>query len=689
MSVRLGVDVGGTFTDLVAIDETTNSVTCMKVPSTPGDPIAGVINSIEMAGIRFVDIQAIVHGTTVATNALVERKGAPTGFICTAGFRDIIFIQRMNRKHHYDLSWDKPVLPAARRNCFDVRERFNVDGVELIPFDRAGARAVAEKIRERGLQAVAVCFLFSFKNGAHELAMRDVLAEVCPDVEVTLSHEVYPRWREYERASTSIIDAYLKPLVGGYIRNVSEGLKSARISANLLLSKSNGGVTEAAAISGKPVDLILSGPVGGVLAAAQLGRITGRKNLISTDMGGTSFDVSMIIDGHFGRSQGIELEWGVPIRTGMVSVETIGTGGGSIARIDGGGFLRVGPESAGAWPGPACYGRGGTFATVSDANLVLGRLNPDNFAGGQMRLDPDAAKTVVGVLAAQLGADLHKVAHDIIELSNWNMVNAIRLVSIDKGKDPRDFTLVAFGGAGAAHAAALSETLGMREAMIPVYQGVLSAYGLTSADMRVDVSQTTNLRSDYFDLASANTTMKALMVRALRHLRTDGFSGDPISVVTFEMRYLGQNYSIEIPVPFREEGVDAQDLRAVFDGFHRRHRQLYGYSIEQEVIEITDFNATAIGLIPKPDLPRIRPTGAVSPRSHRLVYFEEAGGFVECSIYERADICADTVLEGPAIIEEEYSLTLLPPHQRMNADEWGNLYITRARTPSGLLEKIG
>jgi N-methylhydantoinase A len=679
MAVRLGIDVGGTFTDLVAIDEATRTVTSTKVPSTPGDPIAGVINSIDMAGVRFDEIGAIVHGTTVATNALLERKGAPMAFICTAGFRDIIYIQRMNRKHHYDLSWDKPVLPVARKDCFEVAGRFNADGVELTPFDAEAARRVAEEIRSRGLKAAAVCFLFSFKNGAHECAMRDVLREVCPDVAVSLSHEVYPRWREYERASTTIIDAYLKPLVRNYIGNISEGLEQTGSVATLLLSKSNGGVTEAAAISRKPVDLILSGPVGGVIAAVQLGRITGRANVISTDMGGTSFDVSIIVDGHFGRSQGIELEWGVPIRTGMVNVETIGTGGGSIARIDGGGLLRVGPESAGAWPGPACYGRGGTVPTVSDADLVLGRLNPDNFAGGQIRLDKDAAERVVGELAKSLGGDLHKVAHDIVELSNWNMVNAIRLVSIDKGKDPRDFTLVSFGGAGSAHAAALAETLGMRDVMIPVYQGVLSAYGLTSADMRVDVSQTTNLRSDSLDLASANAALLRLVERALHDLRNDGYRDDPITIVTFEMRYLGQNYGLEIPVSAGAAGLNEKNLQEVFESFHRRHRELYGYSIEREIIEITDFNVTAIGPITKPELPRIAPSGAVSPATRRPVYFHAAGGFIDCPIYNRSDICADTVIDGPAIVEEDYSLTLVPPDQRLTADVWGNLYITRPR----------
>ena len=416
MSSRLGIDVGGTFTDLVAIDGATNTVVTSKVPSTPGNPIGGVVSSIERADVAFADIDMIVHGTTVATNALLERKGALTAFICNAGFSDIIFIQRMNRKHHYDLTWDKPELPVARRNCFEVGGRIDCDGVELVPFDMGKANAVANAIRDRGIEAVAICFLFSYKNGAHERAMREALHQFCPGTRVSLSHEVYPRWREYERASTAIIDAYIKPLVDDYVGNLSDGLRARGVPAKLLLSKSNGGVTESAAISRKPVDLILSGPVGGVLATAQLGRVIGRENLISADMGGTSFDVGLIADGRFGRSQGIELEWGVPIRTGMVNVETIGTGGGSLARVDSGGFLRVGPESAGAWPGPACYGRGGTVATVTDADLALGRLNPEKFAAGQIKLDTGEAMSALATLAGALTCEPHKVANDIVEL---------------------------------------------------------------------------------------------------------------------------------------------------------------------------------------------------------------------------------------------------------------------------------
>jgi len=677
MSVRLGIDVGGTFTDLVAMESSSGRLYCSKVPTTPDDPIAGVVGAIKAAAINYSDIESFIYGTTVATNALLERNGALTGFVCTKGFRDIIYIQRMNRKHHYDLSWDKPKLPVLRQDCFEVEGRFDVEGNELRPLDIEGAKEVAEKIKARGLEAIAICFLCSYKNGSHEIKMRDIIKEICPDVEITMSHEVYPRWREYERASTSIVDAYLKPLVSNYVQSVSKGLLEEGMNAKLLLSKSNGGVTEASAIVRKPVDLILSGPVGGVLAATQIGAMTNRGNLISADMGGTSFDVSMIIDGNYGRSQGIELEWGLPIRSGMVSVETIGTGGGSIARIDNGGFLRVGPQSAGAWPGPACYGRGGDLPTVSDANLMLGRLNPENFAGGTFKLQEEKAKEVISKLAKELKSDPFKVANDIVDLSNWNMVNAIRLASIEKGRDPRDFSLVAFGGAGSAHAGAIFDTMGMKEAIIPVNQGVLSAFGLTTADMRVDVSQTTNMRSDILDLEEINRITLGLIEKALRNIREDGFRDEPVTIVTFEMRYLGQNHGLEINVFVKPEGIDGAGLKTALKDFHTRHKNLYGYNILDEIIEITDFNVTALGAIPKPALPKINAAGALREVASRSVYFTELGGFKSCKVFNRADICADSIIEGPAIIEEDHSLTVLHPKKVMTADEWGNLYMSR------------
>ncbi|MFN8456175.1 MAG: hydantoinase/oxoprolinase family protein [Anaerolineae bacterium] len=681
MSIRLGVDVGGTFTDLVLIDNASGNVKTAKSSSTPGNPIEGVMEVIRQVGAAHSQIEALVHGTTVATNALLERKGASTGFITTKGFRDVIFIQRMNRKHHYDLTWDKPKLPAHRRDCLEVAERVNYKGEVLEPLDEAGAREVILEFKRRGIEAIAVCFLFSYLHPQHELRMRELIEELYPAAYVSLSHEVYPRWREFERSSTTILDAFLKPLVHQYVHNLHDGLVANQVKTHFLMMKSNGGITDYASVAKKPVDLMVSGPVGGVLAAVYLGNLTGRKNLVATDMGGTSFDVSLIVNGQFNRSTGVELEWGIPIRTAMVDVQTIGAGGGSLAWIDKGGLLRVGPHSAGAKPGPACYGRGGTEPTVTDANLVLGRLDPDRFAGGQFKLDKAAAEAAIARYAQKLNLDIYETAHNIIQLVNWNMVNAIRLVSIDKGHDPRDFTLISFGGAGSAHAAALAEIMDIHEVMAPVHQAALSAFGLTIADMRVDVSQTANMRSDILDLAFVNATLKDLWGRARQTIAHEGYLQEPTMIETIEMRYLGQNYGVEVPLPVPGEVLDEAGLAEVYRRFAAQHEALYGYSLPHEIVEFVNFNVIALGQTHKSSLPKLSRSGAAQPIGSRQVYFAEAGGFVECPIYWRDDLAPRHTFTGPAVVEEDFSLTLLLPGQRLAVDEWGNLII---RTSKGL-----
>jgi N-methylhydantoinase A len=675
MSIRLGIDVGGTFTDLVLIDDVSGKVLATKASSTPDNPIVGVMDVIKQLGANGTEFEALIHGTTVATNALLERKGAKTGFICTEGFRDIIFIQRMNRKHHYDLTWDKPKLPLNRRDCREVRERVNYQGEVLLPLDEASARDVILEFKQCGIEAIGVCFLFSYLHPRHELRMRELIEEHYPEAYVSLSHEVYPRWREYERASTTILDAFLKPSVHTYVHNLHEGLISNEIDAHLLMMKSNGGLTDFASVARKPVDILISGPVGGVLGAVHVGQMTGRKNLIATDMGGTSFDVSLIVNGHFNRSNGVELEWGLPIRTAMVDVKTIGAGGGSLAWIDKGGLLRVGPQSAGANPGPVCYGRGGTQPTVTDANLVLGRLDPDRFAGGKITLDKAAAEAAVGRYAEKLGRDHYETAHNIIQLVNWNMVNAIRLVSIDLGHDPRDFTLSAFGGAGSAHAAALAELMEIHEVLVPVHQGVLSAFGLTIADMRTDVSQTANMRSDFLNLSTVNATLVDLERRARDTIAREGYAGDPTVANTIEMRYMGQNYGVEVAVPKVEDTLDEKDLAEIYRRFAAQHESLYGYSIPHEIIEFVNFHVTAHGSTHKCTLPRLRQGGTPSAMGSRDVFFSEKDGFVTCPIYWRDELAAGNTLEGPAVIEEDFSLTLLLPDQLMQVDDWGNLII--------------
>ena len=370
MTLKVGIDVGGTFTDLMVFDSEKKKSYAIKVSSNPKNPIEAVLNAINFGNLKMNDIETIIHGTTVATNSLLEKKGARTAFVCTKGFTDIIFIQRMNRKHHYDLKWDKPKLPVERRYCFDIEERVNYKGEVLKELNEVDVFKLAKIFKREKIEAVAVCCLFSYLHPNHEIKIREIFNNVLPDVKISLSHEVFPRWREYERASTTIIDAFLKPSVSMYVKNLQNGLKKNDFNSNLLMMKSNGGVTDFNSVTERPSDIILSGPVGGVIASQYIGKVTKRKNLISADMGGTSFDVSLIYNGKFARSKGVELEWGIPIRTSMVEVKTIGAGGGSIAWVDKGGLLRVGPESAGSNPGPACYDRGGDKPTVTDANLI-------------------------------------------------------------------------------------------------------------------------------------------------------------------------------------------------------------------------------------------------------------------------------------------------------------------------------
>ena len=549
MTLKVAIDVGGTFTDLMVFDSENKKSFAIKVISNPKNPIEAVLNAIKVGNLKMEEIETIIHGTTVATNSLLEKKGAKTAFVCTKGFTDIIFIQRMNRKHHYDLKWDKPKLPLERRHCFDIDERVNYKGEVLKDLDDKDVVKLAKIIKKEKIESVAVCCLFSYLFAGHEIRIREIFKNLLPNVKISLSHEVFNRWREYERASTTIIDAFLKPSVSAYVKNLQNGLKKNNFNSNLLMMKSNGGVTDFNSVTERPSDIILSGPVGGVIASQYIGKVTKRKNLISADMGGTSFDVSLIFNGKFARSKGVELEWGIPIRTSMVEVKTIGAGGGSIAWVDKGGLLRVGPESAGSNPGPACYDRGGSEPTVTDANLILGRLNPDNFAGGNFKLNKELSHKTIDKLAKKINKNIFETSIDIIKLVNWNMVNAIRLISIDKGHDPRHFSLVSFGGACSAHCAELAKLLDLKEVVVPINQGVFSAFGLNMSDMRVDVSKTANMRSDYIDIKQIKNVFQTLEKNSLKQIKNEGYFGVPKLYKILEMRYLGQNYGVDITLP--------------------------------------------------------------------------------------------------------------------------------------------
>lgn len=673
-NLRLGIDIGGTFTDLAMFDVKTGELRVSKSPSTPGNPIEAVRAVIEKAGIPLETIHTLIHGTTVGTNALLERKEALPALITTKGFRDVVFLQRSNRKHHYDLTWDKPKPFVERQHCYEVTERVNHKGEVVTSLDEKAARAVIATIKKAGIKGIAVSFLFSYINPDHELRMRELIAEVYPEATVSLSNEVYPRWREYDRTSTVLADAYLKSLITNYVENLENGLQTSGASMNFLIMKSNGGVQEASAAAAKPVDLLVSGPAGGVLSATFFGKLTGRPNLICTDMGGTSFDVSLISNGEPNRRMDFEIEWGLPVFTPMIDVETIGAGGGSVAWIDKGGLLRVGPRSAGAKPGPACYRRGGTEPTVTDANIMLGRINPDYFLGGDLRLDVGAAKRVLEELGGRLDMSMEDVASSVIELINFNMVNAIRLISIDRGLDPREFTLVSFGGAGSLHAGALADIIGIREVLVPIHQGVFSAFGLMTANMRVDESLTASFRSDTLDVKKVNDVLERLRQRALARLRADGYEGAVTLEANVEMRYLGQNYNTEILVPQAEGNLTRAHLDQMLDGFHAEHRRRYGYDISKEIVEFVHFNVTAVGPIDKPTIPTLRRNGKTGAKGRRRVYFK-GESWLDSAIYERASLAPGAEIEGPAVVEEPTATTLLHPGHKLQIDEYGNLLI--------------
>jgi N-methylhydantoinase A len=675
VSRRIGIDVGGTFTDLAVFDTATGKVTVTKAPSTPSNPTEGVTAVLARMGVADGDVADLVHGTTIATNALLERSKATPALITTTGFRDVVFIQRMNRKHHYDLGWDKPQPFVERRHCFEVDERTNYKGDVLVPLDEEGARAAVEALKHERITDIAVSFLFSYINPANELRMAEIISEVYPEATVSLSHVVYPRWREYDRTSTVLADAFLKSLVRDYLENVAEGLATAGMTREFLVMKSNGGVEDYRAAAAKPVDLLVSGPVGGVLSAIFFGRLTGRENLISMDMGGTSFDVSLIAGGRANQTTEFEIEWGLPVYTPMVDVKTIGAGGGSIAWVDKGGLLRTGPQSAGANPGPACYGRGGTDATVTDANLALGRINRDYFLGGELTLDVDASHAALERLGDELSMSVEETASSIVELVDFNMVDAIRLVSIDRGLDPRDFALVSFGGAGSLHAGALAEIIGIRDVLVPIHQGVFSAFGLMTADMRVDESVTANFRSDLLDLERLNTVLSRLRTKAVARLRDEGYGGELALEPKVEMRYLGQNYSTEIPLPVGDRELSEPELEEVYHRFSAEHQRLYGYDIPDEIIELVNLTVTALGATERPQITKLARGGTREPKGERDVYFRAANGWLPTPIYERSSLPVDARFDGPAVIEEAMSTTLVHPGQAVDVDDYGNLIL--------------
>ena len=546
MGTRLGIDTGGTFTDLIGIDEATGRIVIAKTASTPRRPVEAVMTAIERSEVPVEAISALSIGTTVATNALLTRRGAHVLYVTTEGFEDVPYIQRMNRKYHFSLTWRKPTPLVERRNCIGVVERVDYHGRVVIPLNSASLDELAARIDARqadypvGTLAIAVCLLFSYVNPDHELAVREFLRERFPDIPVSLSHQIAPIWREYERGSTVIADSYVKPIMQEYVRSTRAAFEAEGVNTPWALMKSNGGQTTTAAAEAEPIKLLLSGLAGGIIAGHYFGQLAGFDNIVTLDMGGTSCDVGLIRDGKIGHSTNFEIEFGLPIVTPTIDLTTIGAGGGSIAWIDKGGLLRVGPESAGADPGPICYDAGGTDVTVTDANLVLGRLNPAYFLGGRIDLQLTKAEGALAALGTRLAMDRFAAAQAVIDIANENMANAIRVLSIDRGLDPREFALIAFGGAGPLHAGDIATKMGMTRVIVPIYPGLTSAFGALIAEPKVSSVWSKHFRSDSLNAETVDEQLSEMTRAVIADLRAEGFTGEPTVSRSISMRYWGR-----------------------------------------------------------------------------------------------------------------------------------------------------
>ncbi|HEY3108448.1 MAG TPA: hydantoinase/oxoprolinase family protein [Chloroflexota bacterium] len=685
---RLGVDIGGTFTDATLLDEASGALRIAKVSTTPADPSSGFMEAVRRilgeAGVAPGQVGRVVHATTVATNAIIEGKVAATGFITTEGFRDLLEIQRQVRPSLYDLQFEKPRPLVPRDRCFGLPERLDARGAVLIPLDEAAAAAAADRLRAEGVEAVAICLLHAYANPAHERRVAEIVRARFPEASVSVSSEVAPEFREYTRASTTVVNAAIQPVVARYLASIEARLRAEGLDAELLVMQSNGGVFPFAGARERPVFMVESGPAAGVIAAAYLGGQIERPNVISFDMGGTTAKAGLVQGGAPRVTKEYELGAtaraglgsgrgsGYPIRTPVIDLVEIGAGGGSIAWIDSGGALRVGPRSAGADPGPACYGRGGAEPTVTDANLLLGRLSADYFLGGELPLDVELARRAIEArCAARLGLGVVETAHAIVEIANAAMAGAIRLVSVQRGYDPREHVLVAFGGAGPAHACRLAAEVEVPTTVVPVSPGIFSALGLLVTDLKHEYAATTIASLDRLDAAEVERVFGGLEAEGRAALERDGVAAEAIAFERqADLRYVGQSY--ELTVPFGEE---------MLARFHGEHDRAYGYAAPSEPVELVNLRLTALGRIPKPALREVAAGGdpAAARKGGRAVYFAEAGGFVECPVYDRARLPAGAVLAGPAAVEELDSTTVVHPGYEARVDRYGNLLLEKAR----------
>ena len=687
MTWRLAVDIGGTFTDVVALEEASGTLHLAKVRSTPDDPAQGFVNGLEHitqhGEIGAHEVNAVFHGTTVATNAILERKYSELGLIITAGYREALECARQTVPGEFgDITWwIKPPRVVPLERIREISARMDVRGTVIQELDRDEVAAIAQDFKTRGIQAVAVSLLHSYRNPEHEEEIRRIIHEIYPDCFISISSDILREYREYERTNTTCLNTALMPLLSAYHTRIEQHLREQDISAPFYIMRSSGGLAQAQEVARLPIAAALSGPAAGVIAATHFGTLSGSQDIITFDMGGTSADICLVEGGQ----PRMLTEGKVDIydlKTPMIELHTVGAGGGSIAWLAGGRSLKVGPDSAGANPGPACYGRGGTQPTVTDANLVLGRITP-TIAGGSVSLNLDQATQVVAELAAGLKLDTVAAAEGVLRIAVENIAAGIRTVSVKRGRDPRSYALVAFGGAGPLHACYLADWLGMQHVIIPPNPGVTSAYGLLLTDVRVDLVHTDVQREDRLDVDRIASEIQDLERRVAARLEDEGLLTQETRLDHFvDMRYAGQAYEIRIPLSINSVTAGIQDhIQQAITRFHASHKDLYGYSYAgKELVELVNVGVTGLGLLKRPHVPQAQPAGK-SPEHARTgqtaVYFSKST--LDTPVYDRSALQTGNELSGPAIIQQYDATTVVEPGWSGRVDQWGTLRLERTQ----------
>ncbi len=693
---RVGVDVGGTFTDVVLVDEAEGDILVAKVATVPADPSVGCINAIDKAirnyGLDPGQMIFTVHGTTIATNTIIEGKGAKAGLVTSEGFRDVLEIAYQTRPSLYDVFYVKPTPLIPRYLCRGVPERMGPDGEVLTPLDEAALRDLAREFMDEEVEAIAVAFLHSYRDPTHERRAAEILAEECDGVPIVISSDISPEYREYPRTSTTVVNTVLLPRVGPYISRLEERIEERGITSGLHMMTSAGGIIAAEVAKRQPIHLVESGPAAGVIGAAFIAHLSGYDDLLALDIGGTTAKAALVNKGEPRIADEFEVGssavatvtaqrgQGYPVRTPVISLVEVGAGGGSIAHVDPGGALTVGPQSAGADPGPACYAKGGEEPTLTDANVVLGRINPDFFLGGEETLDPELArKAIQEKVAEPVGLDVVEAARAVIDIADAKMTSALYFISVEQGIDPRDYVLVPSGGAGPMQAAAIAKALGVRTVLVPPTPGLNSAVGLLATDLKHEIVRTYMKEARQSDPAELTAVFGEMEAATRELLSIESVAESDVAIIReIAMCYVGQSYQLKVPVP---EAIDAETAGTMSEAFHARHAEAYGFANEREPTQFVNLRLIGIGKVDRPrlrQLPAAEGSAERALKARRLVYFSEAGGLVDCAIYDRGQLMAGDKIAGPAVIEQMDSTTVLPPDAMLTADRHGNLIISIA-----------